>query len=176
MKKTMVFICALWLLPIIALGAEGKFAYVDLNRALNESRQGKEAIKTLEDMVQEKQTVIDEKGEKIKKLEDELSKQTSVLTPESIKEKKEAHEKLLRDYQRMVQDTQKEIQNKQSDLMKDILGEIRKMIIDIGEEGKYTAIFETAESGLLYMPRETDITDMVIEKFSRTAPSPNKKK
>jgi outer membrane protein len=176
MKKSIVCMFVLWLLPFVAYGAEGKFAYVDLNRALNESRQGKEAIKTLEDMVLEKQAVIDAKGEKIKALEQELSKQSSVLTPESISEKKDTHEKLLRDYQRMVQDTQKEIQDTQSELMKAILGEIRKMIIIIGEEEKYTAIFETAESGLLYMPKALDITDTVIERFSKTASSPDIKK
>lgn len=176
MKKILYGISVFLLLGFNAYGAEYKLAYVDLNRALNESRQGKEAIKTLEEMVQAKQAVIDQKGAEIKKIEDEISKQTSVLTPESIKEKNEHHETLLRDYQRMVQDTQKEIQKKQSELMKEILAELRKMIIDIGEEGQYTAIFETAESGLLFMPKSLDITELVIKRFSERVESVPPKK
>ena len=168
MKKTVFLIIILSLLTFNAFGAEQKFAYVDLNRALNESSQGKEAINTLEETVKAKQILIDYKGSEIKKLEEEIAKQSSVLTPESIQERKEKHEKLLRDYQRMVQDTQNDIQKIQSELMKKIIIDLRKLIINIGEEEAYSAIFETAESGLLYMPKEQDITDMVIKRFSET--------
>ena len=56
-------------------------------------------------------------------------------------------------------------------LMKIILLDLRKLIIKIGEEEAYSAIFETAESGLLYMPKEQDITEMVIKRFSETGES-----
>ena len=171
MKKTVLFMVVLSLLAFNAFGAEQKFGYVDLNRALNESSQGKEAINTLEETVKAQQILIDLKGAEIKKLEEEISKQSSVLTPESIAEKKEKHEKLLRDYQRMVQDTQNDIQKRQSELMKKIILDLRKLIMKIGEEENYSAIFETLESGLLYMPAELDITDMVIKKFSETGES-----
>ncbi len=171
MKKTVFLIIILSLLAFNAFGAEQKFAYVDLNRALNESSQGKEAINTLEETVKAKQILIDYKGSEIKKLEEEIAKQSSVLTPESIQERKEKHEKLLRDYQRMVQDTQNDIQKRESELMKKIILDLRKLIINIGEEEAYSAIFETAESGLLYMPKEQDITDMVIKRFSETGES-----
>ena len=176
MKKTVFFMIILSLLAFNAFGAEQKFAYVDLNRALNESRQGGEAIRTLEETVKAKQILIDLKGAELKKLEEELSKQSSVLTPASIQEKKEEHEKLLRDYQRMVQDTQNDIQKRQSELMKKIILDLRKLIMKIGEEEAYSAIFEIAESGLLYMPKEMDITDMVIKRFSETVKSSEKAK
>ena len=171
MKKIGFFMIVLSLLAFNAFGAEQKFGYVDLNRALNESSQGKEAVNTLEETVKAKQILIDLKGSEIKKLEEEISKQSSVLTHESFQERKEEHEKLLRDYQRMVQDTQNDIQKRQSELMKKIILDLRKLIMKIGEEEAYSAIFETAESGLLYMPKEKDITDMVIKRFSETGES-----
>lgn len=168
MKKTFFMLVVLSLLAFNSYAAEPKFAYVDLNKALNESSQGKEAIKTLEEMVKTKQVFIDQMGLEIKKLEEEISKQSSILTPKSVEEKKNKHEKLLRDYQRIVQDTQDEVQKRQTELMKKILSNLRKIIINIGEEEKYTAIFETAESGLLYMPKKMDITDIIIKRFSKT--------
>lgn len=167
MKKTVFFFIALCVLISHAYGAEQKFGYVDLNRALNESRQGKKAIETLEEDVKKKQMVIDEKGSEIKSLEEEISKQSSVLTPQSIKEKKDKYDELLRDYQRMVEDSQKDIQKRQSEMMKTILNDLRKLIRVIGEEEHYSAIFEMVESGVLYVRDELDITDMVIERFSK---------
>jgi outer membrane protein len=71
-----------------------RIAVVDLNKALNESDAGKDAVSMLEDMVKTKQVTINEKGEQIKKIEEELAKQSSILTPEAIKEKKDARLKV----------------------------------------------------------------------------------
>ncbi len=176
MRKILFFTIVLSFFAFYAQAAELKIAYVDLNKALNESQQGKEAIKVLEDLVKSKQVVIDKKGEDIKKLEGEMEKQSSILTQESIKETQNEHDKMLREYQRMVQDNQSEIQKKQSKFMQKIISDIRNLIINIGEEGNYTAIFEIVEGGILYMPKGSDITEKVILKFNETYKSAGSKK
>jgi len=176
MRKILFFTVVLSFFAFYAHGAELKIAYVDLNKALNESQQGKEAIKVLEDLVKSKQVVIDKKGEEIKKLETEMEKQASILTPESIKETQSEHEKMLKEYQRMVQDNQAEIQKKQSEYMQRIISDLRNVIITIGQEENYTAIFEVVESGILYMPKTSDITEKVIVKFNETHKSAGSKK
>lgn len=166
MKKLIVFTIVSLLFAFSAQGAEVKIGYVDLNRALNECEQGKEAIRILEEMVREKEAILDKKLEEIKRLEEEIAKQASILTAESLKEKQDQREKLLRDYQRMVQDSQREVQKKRTEFMQKILGELRKIIRQYGEEKGYTAIFEKAESGILYVVKELDLTDEIIEKFN----------
>jgi len=176
MRRIFLFTLFLSFFAFYAHGAEIKIAYVDLNKALNESQQGKEAIKVLEDLVKSKQTVIDKKGDEIKKLEEEMAKQASILTPESIKETQNEHDKMLREYQRMVQDNQAEIQKKQSEFMQRIISDLRNLIINIGEEENYTAIFEIVEGGILYMPKTSDITEKVILKFNETYKGAGSKK
>lgn len=177
MKRTIfvVFVAISLLTVFSSYAEESKFGFVDLNRALNECDKGKEAIKTLEDMVKEKQAAIDKKGEELKKLEEELSKQSGVLTPESLKKKQETFEKLQKEYNRMIKDYNDELQKKQNELMQAILSDLRKMIKKIGEEEKYTAIFEKVEGGLLYFHEESDITDKVIKKFNEATKQPKKK-
>jgi len=176
MRKILYFTILLSFFAFYAHGAEVKIAYVDLNKALNESQQGKEAIKVLEELVKSKQGVIDKKGDEIKKLEEEMEKQSSILTPESIKETKNEHEKMLKEYQRMVQDNQAEIQKRQSEFMQRIISDLRNLIINIGEKENYTAIFEIVEGGILYMPKASDITEKVIKKFNETYKSAGSKK
>ncbi len=166
MRKIFFLAIILSLFTLNSYAEELKFGFVDLNKALNECDRGKEAIKTLEDMVKAKQALIDKKGEEIKKLEGELSKQASVLTPESLKEKRDKYEKLQKEYNRMIKDSNEELQKKQNEFMQTILSDLRKMIKKIGEEGKYTVIFEKVEGGILYVPDELDITDMVIKRFN----------
>jgi outer membrane protein len=175
--KRIIFFMVIFSIAAMNVYAEDiKFGFVDLNRALNECERGKEAIKTLEDMVKEKQAIIDKKGEEIKKLEEELSKQSAVLTPESLKEKQEVFERLQKEYNRMVKDYNEELQKRQKEFMESILKDLREMIKKIGEKEKYTAIFERIEGGVLYVPEEVDITDMVIKRFNEASKASKDKK
>ncbi|GAB4543715.1 MAG: OmpH family outer membrane protein [Thermodesulfovibrionia bacterium] len=173
--KRITFVVILLLIAVSSYAEETKFGFVDLNKALNECDRGKEAIKTLEDMVKEKQATIDKKGEEIKKLEEEISKQSTVLSPESLKKKQETFEKLQKEYNRMIKDYNEELQKRQNELMQAILSDLRKMIKKIGEEERYTAIFEKAEGGLLYIQDEMDITDKVIKRFNEATKQSKKK-
>lgn len=166
MKKT-VYTLILVLFAFNAYASDLKIGYVDLNKALNSSNAGKKAVKILEDMVRAKQKFIDQKGDEIKKLDEELVKQSAVLNPEALKEKRDEREKLMRDYQRMVKDSQQEIQKKQTDLMEDILKELRNVVNTIGKEEGYMAVFERTESGILYIPEDVDLTDKLIKRFDK---------
>ncbi len=168
MKKIIFFMILLSLFAFKTEGAELKIGYVDLNKALNESEQGKEAIRTLEKLVKAKQAIIDEKGREIEKLNEEILKQASILTPGTKKEKENQREKLMRDYQRMIKDSQEEIQKKQAEFMQKILTDLKKIGNKIGKEQGYIAIFEVADSGILYMPKNLDLTEEVIKRFNES--------
>jgi outer membrane protein len=146
--------------------AEFKIGYVDMNKALNESDKGKKAVALLEEMVKSRQTEINKKGDELKTLDEEIAKQSSILNPDAIKEKREQRETLMRDYQRMIKDSQSEVQKKQSDFMGSIIDELRQVVAQMGKDAGYTLIFEKAQSGILFIVPETDITDQLIKQFN----------
>jgi len=165
--KKLVFLTIVTFFAFNASAAEFKIGYVDLNRALNESAKGKEAVKMLEDMVKEKQSSIVEKEKELKALDDEIAKQSSILNPDAIKEKQAKREKLMRDYQRMVKDSQDEVQQKRNDFMEAIVKDLRQTVLRLGKEKAYSIIFERVASGILYIPEEADLTDTLIEQFNK---------
>ncbi len=127
-------------------------------------------------MVKAKQALIDEKGNEIKKLDEEILKQERILNPDSLKEKQEKIEKLMRDYQRMIKDSQDEIEKKRNDFMKDIINDLRKVVVKIGEEEGYTIIFESAKNIILYIPKKVDLTEKIIKRFNETPKKSKSKK
>ena len=173
MKKAVILvIISLFFTGAFALkanAAELKFGFIDLNRALNESDEGKKAITALESLIKFKQTLISEKETGLNKLRNEIASQTAILTSDALKKKKDELDSLLKIYQRMVQDSKEEIQKKQADFMKDIIIDIRNVIAKFGKDKGYTAIFEKFESGLLYMPESTDLTNRIIEIFNESS-------
>lgn len=166
MKKYVMMLVAVMLFSLSAHAAEVKMGYVDLNKALNESEEGKKAVKVLEDLFKSKQTVIDEKFKEFNKLGEEIQKQSSILNQDALKAKQEERERVGRDLQRMKKDAEDEIEKKRSDFMDKIIKEIAEVVRKTGAEEGYTAIFEKVQSGLMYMPESQDLTEKIIKRYN----------
>ncbi|MBI4844211.1 MAG: OmpH family outer membrane protein [Nitrospirae bacterium] len=175
MKKILLMIIALTFFSINANAKETKIAYVDFKKAVSECDQGKAALAELEKLIGEKKEVIDAKGREIKKLDEEITKQASVLTQESLKKKQEERDKMIKEYQRMVKDTDEELQKKEVEYVQKISAEVKEILDKIGKEENYTAILEMVEGGILYMPKELDLTDTVIKRLNEDTAAKTKK-
>jgi outer membrane protein len=159
-----------------AYGEEIKIGYVDLNKALNESEAGKRATKILEDMVNNKKSILSQKEKELKSLDEEIKKQSSILTPESIKSKTEEFNRLYKDYQRLVKDFQEEIQKKEAEFTRQIQNDLLEIIRKIGEEESYTIILEVNASGVLYAKKKIDLTEKLIKKYNEISKAKSSKK
>jgi len=158
------FLCMAFVSPAFA---EVKFASVDMQRALNESDDGKAAKKQLDDYVGAKQTAIVEIEEKIKELQEQLGKQKHLLTADGVKAKEEEIEKLIRDYKRLVGDAQDEVQKQEQKIVKGIMERLSAVVRELGKRDGYTVVFEQTASRLLYVDSAIDITPQVVELFNR---------
>lgn len=168
MKRIAVFaFMILFSLSLTAYASEVKIAVVDLQKALNESEGGKNAKKSLEELIKSKQSVIDEKGKEIEKLKDEIDKQSAVLSKEALQKKQDELDKKMREYRRLVQDSQDEVKKKESELTAEILKDLKKIIEKIGEEENYSLILEKAKGVVLFHDKAIDITDKVIERYNQ---------
>ncbi len=152
----------------VKAAAELKIASVDLQRALNDSEEGKAANKALNKTVLEKQKAISEMEEKIKTLQDQVKNQKHILTSEGLKVKEEEIERFLRDYKRLVTDAQEELQKEEQRMIKSLMIRIQDVVKDIGKRDGYAVIFENSASRLLYADEKIDITDQVIEVFNQS--------
>jgi outer membrane protein len=172
MKKLYVLIFLLFAyVPADVYGAELKMAYVDFNRALNESERGKKATAMLEEMIQQKKTVLSEKENEIRKLDEDLKKQASVLSQEAREKKEDAIKKLIRESQRMTKDFQEDVRKKETDLTRDIQKELVEIVNTMAKEEGYTVIFERGVSGILYFQEKYDITDSLIKRYDKNVKS-----
>ncbi len=168
MRKTVfVTILSVFALALSAQASDLKIGYVDLNRALNQSDEGRKAVKVLKDMLRANKERLIKKNEEIKKLEEEIAKQASILNPEAIKKKKEERERLIRDFQRLRRDSEDEYRKKENDFVQKIFGEMRVILAEIAAGEGYTVVFEKNEGGILYISKKLDLTDKLISEFNK---------
>ncbi len=172
MRKLVLVLAIIFVLPLSSLAADVKFGSIDLQKLLNESEAGKKAKSDLEVLIKSKESTIKEKGEAIEKLRGELEKQASVLSGEAKKKKEDELEKLLREYQRIIQDSQAEVKKKEGELTDKIIKEIHETIEKIGAEEGYALIIERGM--VLYSNKGIDITDRVMKEYNESKVKPKK--
>jgi outer membrane protein len=163
MRKMLVLFFMLTL-GSYAYAGDAKIAFIDLQRAFNESAAGRSTKAEWEEMVMQRQTVLDMKKREKERLQEEFNKQSMMLSEDARRQKVDKIEKLQRDIQRMIDDFDTEMQQFQRDREISMLNELDAIIKKLGAEENYTIILRAEV--ILYSAEEVDITDKVIDKYN----------
>jgi len=147
------------------LGADLKVAYVDIQKAVNESNAGKEAKKAITKDVEKFQHLVADKQKELQTLKESLDKQALMLTPDARANKEKEYQSKLREFQRWGEDTQNEVNQKRVEMERNISAALIKVIQKIGADEGYTVILEKNENIVLYVAKSIDITDRVIKAY-----------
>ena len=151
-------------IPQIAFAESSKIGVVDLQKVLNESAKGKEAVKLLEVEFEKKKKELDIKENDIKKLEEEISKRGSLWSDKVKQEKGEDYDKRVKDYRRLQTDLKDEFQRKNKNFTDKILSDIIELVRTVGDEEKFFLIME--KQNAIFTSSTIDITDKVIKLYN----------
>ncbi len=154
------------ILPGAVLAQAAKIGVVDLQRAINETEDGRKSKDRLKKLFESRQTGLDKKQEELKKLKEEIEKQQSVWAPDVRNQKIESYQKQLVDLQQVYVEYQRELAEKEGELTKTIIERMEKILRRIGQTDGYTLIMERSEAGIIYVPTNLDLTDIVIQRYN----------
>jgi outer membrane protein len=143
-----------------------KIGFVDVQKVLNDSAKGKDAKGKLEKERDAKQQEIRAREEEIKKLQADLQKQGPVLSEAARKERQDAVAQKIRDLRRLFEDSNRDLQKRETELLNEVLRDIRRVIVAYGKEHQYTLILE-AQSGIIYASQGADLTDEILADFNK---------
>lgn len=142
-----------------------KLAFVDMQKALNESKAGKKALGELQKLMEERKTGLQKQKESIERKKDELDKQGLLLNEDTRKSREGEIRTLERDYSRTLSDLKEEFGRRESEYTDGIRKDLLKVIEKIGKEGSFTLILEKQYSAVLYAPTTIDLTEMLIKRY-----------
>ena len=148
-----------------ALAADLKIAYVDIQKAVNESNAGKDAKKVITKEVEKFQRQIADKQKELQTMKESLEKQAPMLTPDARTTREKEYQNKLREFQRWGEDTQNEINQKRIEMERNISLALFKVIQKVGADEGYTLVLEKNENIVLFVSRTIDITDRVIKAY-----------
>ncbi len=142
-----------------------KIGYVDLQRALSQVEEGKEAKKKLKKDFEDKQAKLDKKQQEVKKLKEELKNQSMALSAEAKKKKRAQLQKKMAELQRMYMSLQRNLSQKEAKATKGIFKKMRKVVRKIADEKGYDLVLEKRGSSVLFAKDAMDLTDELIKRY-----------
>ncbi len=153
-------------MPHRARAQAAKIAVVDLQRAINETEDGRKSKDKLKKLFESRQQGLDKKQQELKKLKDELDQQKNILSRDAFEAKVESYQKQLVELQQVYVEYQRELAEKEGELTKSIVERMERILRRIGQTDGYSLIVERGEAGVIYVPTNLDLTDVVIQRYN----------
>ncbi|MGA2527003.1 MAG: OmpH family outer membrane protein [Smithellaceae bacterium] len=148
--------------------AADKIGFINMREIMQNSTSGKKAGEDLKKVAEKKQALISSAEKELKKMKDELDKQGSILTASARRDKEDAYQKKLRDYQLLVNDANEELKKRDQEISLKLLPEIVKIVRSIAEKEKYTLVIDIASMPVPYFAKEDDFSKKVIEEYNKS--------
>jgi len=148
------------------LHAQVRVAVVDLQRALNETEDGRRAKTQLKRLFKSRQKGLDDKQNELKKMKEDIEKQKNVLSQPALQKKLEAYQQAFVELQTVYVDYQRELASKEAELTKVIIVRMENILRRLGQAEGYTLILERGEAGVMWVPSNLDVTDAVIQRYN----------
>ena len=164
MRRTL-FAASLLAVSVSAFAAKAqKIGYVDVQRAIQETEEGKAARNRLKGEFEQRRAQIDKKSQDLEKMQQEYDKQQAVLSDEAKKKKQEEFQKLLLDTRKSASELQEDLAGKEQQAMGSILQKLNQVVAEIAERESLNFVMDKAS--LLYAPQAADITNEVVRRYN----------
>jgi outer membrane protein len=146
-----------------AYAAEPRFAFVDLAKDLEETRDGKAAQVRLKAEFERKQRELDQRQESLRRQKEDLDRRAAILRPEVLTREQEKLQEQFIALQSTFTKLQRELAESQARATSPILQGLQVAAAQVGERNGFTAVFE--RSSAVWFPASVDITNEVIRRY-----------
>lgn len=161
---------ALLTLGIMAAGrtawADTKIGYVDLQRVLAETEEGRKARSRLEGDFKAKQSEIDKRLTELKKAKEDFDKQKAMLQAAARDAKQRELDTQMSELQSVYMKHQEDLSRKEAQAMKEIFEKTQKIIQKIAQEEGISLVLEKTQSSILWAQPALDITNELVRRYN----------
>jgi outer membrane protein len=154
----------------LALAARASFAqnvkigYVDVQRAVQEVEEGKQARARLKAELDQKRANLDQKRANLEKMKADYDKQAPVLSEDAKRKKQEDLQKAYIEAQNEAGQMQEELSGKEQEAMQNISKRLLAVVAEISDKENFSFVLDKA--ALLYAPAASDVTNEVVRRYN----------
>lgn len=146
--------------------AQVRIAVVDLQRALNETEDGRRAKARLKRLFKQRQDELDKRQGELKALKEDIEKNIELWSQDTKQRRLEEYQKAFVDLQQQYVEYQRELAEREAEATGEIVQRMQAILRRIGQAEGYTLIIERNEAGVIWVPTNLDLTDDVIQRYN----------
>ena len=169
MKKTIVAACVALAFVAgvaVALAADSKVGYINVQRIVSESDIGKVARQDVDKLRQEKQAEVNGSAAAINTLKTDIDTKKGAMPAKELQEKTLKLQDMVKEHKRLVADVNDELTRKDRELVADILRQADGVVKMVAKKGNYTIIMKDPNA-VGYLDPAFDITDEVLKELNK---------
>jgi len=152
--------------PVAAFAEDIKLGYVDLQRALNETEDGRKAKSNLKKVFDQKQKELDEQQQDLKKSIDDLNKKRTLMPADKVREKETELQERMQKVQQTYLRHQQELSAKEQEATGKIFERMSRIISKIATAENFTMVFDKTQSAVLFAKPHLDLTNDLIRRYN----------
>ncbi len=141
-----------------------KVGFVDLQRAIPETEEGRKAKASLKKIFDQKQKEIDERQEAVRKAGEDLQKKRTLLPAETVRQKEVELGEQVQQIQQTYLRHQQDLQQKEQEAMQKIVERMQRIIGKIASAENLTMVVE--KSALVFAKPHLDLTNELIRRYN----------
>jgi outer membrane protein len=147
-----------------------KVGVIDIQQAILETAEGKQAFQDLQKKYQPREEEINQRQQDVQQLQQQLQKQMTTLSADE--QRRMSHE--LQDkqtvLQRLEQDAQSSFQYDRDTLMRDLGKKMMKVIDQYASTHGYALVIDGSQVPVYYAAQGVDITQDIVKLYNSTYP------
>ncbi len=144
-----------------------RIAVVDLQRALNETEDGRRAKARLKRLFKRRQQELDKSQNELKAQKEQIEQLVKAHANEKVIQDRAAeYQKALVELQSKYMEYQRELAAQEGALTQEIIARMELILRRLGQTEGYTLILERNEGGVVWAPSNLDLTDVVIQHYN----------
>lgn len=157
-----------------AAETRAKYGVIDMQQIILKVDEGKKARTDLEKEIKAKEADLGKKKAELDKMNEDFSKQQGLMSPEAkMKKQQEFQEKAMK-LMSEEREFQSQIKAKEQRATQKIAVKIAALAEKLAKEMDLDAVFETQNSGLVYLRDPIDLTKKVADAYAKEAPALDK--
>ena len=141
-----------------------KIGFVDMQRALNETEDGRKAKAQLKKVFDQKQKELDEQQEELKKAIDDLDKKRTLLPADKVREKEAELQGRMQKVQQTYLRHQQDLSAKEQEATAKIFERMNRIIAKIATAENFSMIFD--RTGVVFAKPHLDMTNELIRRYN----------
>ena len=148
-----------------------KIGVVDIQQAILDTSEGKEAFQDLQKKYQPRETEINQRQQDVQAMQQQLQKQLTTLSADEQRRMQHELQDKQTVLQRLEQDAQSSFQYDRDSLMRDLGSKMVKVINQYASTHGYAIVIDGSQVPVYYAAKGVDITPEIVKLYNSTHPA-----